>query len=90
MEKMNSSFPICYKNQHNTFYYKINSKEEFEELRITGNTYFYHKTIITQHPERVYLNDLMENLPNYFIPCEETEFLNIKELCEKTFKKIGF
>ena len=74
-------FPTYLKYKKHQTYFKINSLQHFEELRILGK-YFN----LTNHeakilPDRVFIADLLEDKGDRLEKISKTEFDDVLELC---------
>jgi|JI10StandDraft_1071094.scaffolds.fasta_scaffold165876_2 hypothetical protein len=74
-------FPTYLKYKKHETYFKINSLQHFEELRILGK-YFN----LTNHeakilPDRVFIADLLEDKGDRLEKISKTEFEDVLEFC---------
>jgi len=86
---MNYDFPIYRKYSHDKTYFRINSKENFDELIIIGSYYIYRNQQALILPEFIMIVDMIDNLNNHWLPISESEFEEKlsycrSELSEKT------
>ena len=87
---MDYDFPIYRKYSHDNTYFKINSKENFDELNIIASFYIYKNQQAQIFPEFTMIIDMIENQNNNWVSIEEEAYeakLNYckSELKEKTF-----
>ncbi|MBL1232799.1 MAG: hypothetical protein P1U44_06850 [Vicingaceae bacterium] len=75
----NINYPIYRKYKNNKSYFKIISKEEFEEIQVLGNTYTLHHFKAKILPDRNLINDLSLNYRAYCDIISEYEYETIKE-----------
>ena len=86
---MNYNFPIYRKYENDKRFFRINSKENFDELIVIGSFYIFRNQQALILPEFVMIVDMIENANNHWKTISEAEFnekLNYcqKELSEKT------
>ena len=86
---MNYDFPIYRKYDNDKSFFRINSKENFDELIVIGSFYIFRNQQALILPEFIMIVDMIENANNHWITISEAEFnekLNFcqKELSEKT------
>jgi hypothetical protein len=87
MEKI--SFPQYRKYPHKKTFFRIISTDFFEELNIIGSYYtlrFFKAEIL---PDRVFMEDMIQNKNGYWELSDEKEFNEILEFCEKKLKKLS-
>ena len=87
---MNYDFPIYRKYGHDKTYFRINSKENFDELMIIGSFYIYRNQQAQICPEFTMIIDMIENQNDNWHAISADDFdakLNFcqEELTEKTF-----
>ena len=75
----NINYPIYRKYKNNKSYFKIISKEEFEEIQVLGNTYTLHHFKAKILPDRNLIEDLSINYETYCNVISEKEYVAIKE-----------
>ncbi len=75
----NINYPIYRKYKNNKSYFKIISKEEFEEIQVLGNTYTLHHFKAKILPDRNLIEDLSINYEAYCNVISEKEYEIIKE-----------
>lgn len=73
------NYPIYRKYKNNKSYFKIISKEEFEEIQVFGNTYTLHHLKAKILPDRNLIEDLSINYITYCDVISEKEYEAIKE-----------
>lgn len=84
---MKYNFPIFRKYNHGKTFFKINSKENFDELNIIGSFYIYRNQQAQIYPEFTMIIDMIENLNNNWESISESEFDEKLEECKLTLKK---
>lgn len=84
------NFPIFRKYSHNRTYFRINSKENFDELTIIGSFYIFRNQQALIYPEFTLIIDMIENHNNNWISINENEFEEKFTYCqnELTEKKL--
>lgn len=87
---MNFNFPLYRKYAHDKTFFRINSKENFDELTIIGSFYIYRNQQAQIFPEFTMIIDMIENSNNNWIDISEQEFEGKLNECrmertEKTF-----
>lgn len=75
----NINYPIYRKYKNNKSYFKIISKEEFEEIQVLGNTYTLYHFKAKILPDRNLIEDLSINYEAYCDVISEKEYETIKE-----------
>jgi hypothetical protein len=75
----NINYPIYRKYKNNKSYFKIISKEEFEEIQVLGNTYTLHHFKVKILPDRNLIEDLSINYEAHCDIISEKEYVAIKE-----------
>lgn len=75
----NINYPIYRKYKNNKSYFKIISKEEFEEIQALGNAYTLHHFKAKILPDRNLIEDLSINYEAYCDVISENEYKTIKE-----------
>lgn len=71
---MNYDFPIFRKYSNEKTYFRINSKENFDELIIIASYYIYRNQQALILPEFIMIVDMIDNLNNHWLPINESEF----------------
>ena len=87
---MNFKFPLFRKYSHGKTFFRINSKENFDELMIIGSFYILRNQQARILPEYTMIIDMLENQDNNWEEISEDEFEEKIEYCkneltEKTF-----
>jgi len=87
---MDYEFPIYRKYNHDNTYFKINSKENFDELMIVGSFFIFRNQQAQILPEYTMIIDMIENANNNWLAITKDDFefkLSYcnNELNEKTF-----
>ena len=80
---MNFNFPIYRKYDHGKTYFRINSKENFDELMIVGKHYLLRNNEAKIFPEFALIIDMIENDKGHWIAIEEEEFNSVLEDCRE-------
>ncbi|MCW8897155.1 MAG: hypothetical protein OQJ96_02450 [Flavobacteriales bacterium] len=75
----NINYPIYRKYKNNKSYFKIISKEEFEEIQVLSNAYTLHHFKAKILPDRNLIEDLSINYEAYCDVISENEYETIKE-----------
>lgn len=81
---MNFNFPLYRKYAHDKTFFRINSKENFDELTIIGSFYIYRNQQAHIFPEFTMIIDMIENSNNNWIAISEQEFEEKLEECKNT------
>ena len=81
------NFPIYRKYSHGNTLFKINSKENFDELNIIGSFYIYRNQQAQIFPEFTMIIDMIENLNNNWESILENEFIEKLEFCKNNLKE---
>ena len=84
---MNYNFPIYRKYNHDKTYFRINSKENFDELIIIGSFYIYRNQQALILPEFILIVDMIDNLNNHWIQINEKEFEEKLNFCRSNLKE---
>ena len=84
---MNYNFPIFLKYSHEKTFFRINSKENFDELNIIGSFYIYRNQQAQIFPEFTMIIDMIENLNNNWESITEIEFNEKIEFCKTSLKE---
>jgi hypothetical protein len=87
---MNDRFPLFLKYSHERTYFKINSKENFDELNIIGSFYIYRNQQAQIFPEFAMIIDMMENQNGNWLAISKTEFEEKLQFCKNTLKEKKF
>lgn len=74
-------FPIFLKYKQHSTYFKINSLNHFEELRILGNYFNLTKHEARILPDRVFIADLLEDKGQRLETITKNEFEDVLEYC---------
>ena len=75
------TYPQYRKYQHERTYFKIISKDEWEEIQVIGNNYTLHHFQVAILADRNYIYDLTFDYEKNWLKIEENEY-------EEVFKKI--
>lgn len=68
-------FPLYRKYPNDTSIFKITSAEAFEELKRTANRWALHEFQAKIHPDRVFIQDMMEMNSAFWVESSEAEWL---------------
>lgn len=79
---MNYKFPLFRKYSHDKTYFKINSKENFDELMIIGSFYIFRNQQARILPEYTLIIDMIENEANNWLEINELEFEEKLAFCK--------
>jgi hypothetical protein len=74
-------FPTYLKYKQHETYFKINSMQHFEELRILGNFFNLTKHYAIILPDRVFIADLLEDKGERLESITKHEFEDVLEFC---------
>ncbi len=74
-------FPVYRKYKNNTSYFKILSRDQFEEIQIIGSKAKLNRIIANQFPEINHIYDLVYNHEGLGLEITENEYL-------EAFKKV--
>jgi len=66
--------PQFRKYKNHPVYFKIDSENSFEELKIMNDKYFYHSVIAHQYPEKVRIQDMLLALDEHYEIISKEEF----------------
>lgn len=83
-------FPIFLKYKQHATYFKINSLNNFEELRILGNYFNLSKHDVMILPDRVFVADLLEDKGERLEKITKHEFEDVLEYCYRHRKEKVF
>jgi len=83
------SFPIYRKYSTGSAFFEVLSKVEFRELKIVGAHYELHHIRAKILPERVYIEDLINNPTGNYVDSSRDEFYSQLKFCEEQRKRIG-
>jgi len=75
------TYPQYRKYSNGKSYFKIISKNEFEEIQILGNKKTLHLFKAKILPDRNYIYDLTFDYQNYWVVCDKEEYEKLKEEC---------
>lgn len=81
-------FPIYRKYPHNRTFFKINSKDEFEELQLIGKHYSIHQIKAKILPDRNFIYDLIYDFKNNWEEISAADYNEMMDFCEKNLKRI--
>jgi len=84
----NRSFPKYRKYAHERTYFKILSAEHFEELAIHGSFYSLRPFRAQIHPDRVLINDMIQNHNNHWLESNEKEYEEKVAYCKQKLKEL--
>lgn len=70
-------FPIYRKYNNNKSFFKIDSLDHFTELKLTGKRVEKHSFQAKIHPDRVFIQDMIEMLGGHWVESSEEEFLEV-------------
>lgn len=78
MSKSEVNFPIYKKRFDSKSFYKIISKQEFEEIQLIGKkaVFYFHEVKI--YPDQLLMNDMLEK-EELYLDIEEDEYLEQKK-----------
>jgi hypothetical protein len=77
-------FPTYLKYKQHQTYFKINSLEQFLELRILGNFFNLNKHDAKILPDRVFIADLLDDKGERLELISKYEFDDVLERCYRT------
>lgn len=80
-------FPLYRKYAHNRTFFKIISEKHFEELTLIGNSYLLRQFEVKIFPDRVFIQDMIENKDNYWLDSFKEEYEAKKTFCLKNLKE---
>lgn len=83
-------FPQFRSLNNNQVIYKINSENEFVELKITGKYYSINKYIANQYPEKLKIREMITNANEEYVEITQFDFNEIKLTCESSKKLVEF
>ena len=78
--KKELEFPIYRKYSNNHAYFKVISKDFFEEVKKAPKGYSLHTFEVKILPDRNFINDLIANLELHWIEITEGEYEGVKKL----------
>jgi hypothetical protein len=87
---MKNEYPVYLKYDHERTYFKINSKENFDELNIIGSYYIYRNQQAQIFPEFAMIIDMLENLENKWTAISAIEFDEKLRYCQENLKERKF
>ncbi len=71
-------FPVFLKYKNNNNFFKIVSENEMEEIILMGSKTFISYKTASILPDRIHINDLLQNTFNNCESISESEFENLK------------
>ncbi len=77
------TFPQYRKYANGQSFFKIISAQEFEEIKVTGQTKEIHNFIAKILPDRNYIHDLTFDYTKYWVSCSEEEYNTTRETATK-------
>ena len=84
---MDYNFPIFRKYIHDNTYFRINSKENFDELNIVGSFFMLRNQQALIFPEFALIIDMIENANDNWITSSEEEFEEKFTICKTELKE---
>lgn len=81
-------FPVYRKYAHNRTFFKINTEKDFEEINIIGNSYLLRRFEVKIFPDRVFIQDMIENKLNYWVVSSREEYETKKSFCLNNLKPL--
>ena len=78
--KKEVDFPLFRKYPNNHAYFKVLSKDLFEEVKKTPSAYSFHLFEVKILPDRNFINDLIANLELHWVEITEEEYEGFKNL----------
>ena len=81
-------FPQYRKYKNMETYFKIISEKEFEEIKVVGKKYILHTVKAEQYPERLRIQDMLENEEELWDVITEEEFLERELYILSNFQNI--
>lgn len=82
-------FPVYRKYFNNKSYFKIISSTEFEELVIFGKNYQHTTYTAKILPDRVLIEDMINNEGNHWVNCSREEYEEVLTNCKNSDDKLG-
>ena len=87
---MEYNFPLFRKYNHDNTYFKINSKENFDELNIVGSFFMFRNQQAQIFPEFALIIDMIENANEHWVSISEAEFEEKMNKCKTELKEKTF
>jgi len=78
-----TTYPQYRKYPHERTYFKIISKDEWEEIQLMGSKYSLHQFKATILPDRNYIYDLTFDYEKNWIQIDESEYEEVKKKLNK-------
>ena len=78
-------YPQFRKYQNEQTYFKIISKDEWEEIQVIGNNYSLHQFKATILPDRNYIHDLTFDYERNWVEIDEEEYEGVKKKVKNLF-----
>ena len=78
-------YPQFRKYQHERTYFKIISKDEWEEIQVIGNNYSLHQFKVAILPDRNYIHDLTFDFEKNWVEIDEEEYEGVKKKIKNLF-----
>ena len=72
-------YPQFRKYQNERIFFKIISKDEWEEIQVVGNNYSLHQFKAAILPDRNYIHDLTFDYEKNWMLIEENEYEKVKK-----------
>lgn len=79
MNKDNITYPQYRKYSDNKSYFKVLSKNSFEEIQVLGQKISHHIFEAKILPDRNFIYDLTFDYEKYWLICDASEFENLKK-----------
>ncbi|MBL0046505.1 MAG: hypothetical protein IPP32_00170 [Bacteroidetes bacterium] len=86
---MEAKYPVYRKYEHNRTFFKVLSKDEFEELQIIGHHYSIHLIKAKILPDRNFIYDLTFDFKLHWLEIKEAEYSTVLANCEKNLKRLA-
>lgn len=77
-------FPQYRKYKNLPVYFKIDSENSFEELKIMNEKYFLHQVIAHQYPEKLRIQDMLIALDEHYEKITDEEYCQLLDETKKT------
>ena len=79
---MMSDFPLFFKYRNDKSFFKVESSELMEEIKIIGNYYSVSTIMAKTLPDRLFIQDMIANVGSFWIRIDQAEYRGKKEFCE--------
>lgn len=80
-------FPQYRKYPNEKHFFKIISKDEFEEIAVMGSHYSIHHKVAKILPDRNLILDMLTHFGDHYLLSEEKEYEAVKTFCRNNLQE---